>query len=601
MPTIQDFTAAGQSIWYDYLRRSFITSGDMQALIDQGLRGITSNPSIFEAAMEGSVEYDGDMKRLFAQNKSAGEVFETLMLDDVAKAADLLRPVYDSLGRADGYVSVEVNPRFARDTSAMVEQARRFFYKLDRPNVMVTIPATDEGIPAVRTLVGEGINVDITLVFSIEQYRAVVEAYMEGLEELASKGGDLGKVASVASFFVSRVDTAVDRELEKVGDESLQGKIAIANAKVVYAEFKKAFSGERWRLLEAKGARIQRPLWASTSTKKPSYPDTLYVDSLIGEGTVNTVPPATLQAVLDHGRAVPGAVEDGLDDARRDLERLSRLGLDLDALTRRLQADGLTAFAKSLDMLLSSIERRRKEFVAESPREFAFLGEYGAVIDASLKKLAASDIIHRIWTHDYSIWKPEPTEISNRLDWLHTPGDNARTPTAVQRAGRRGALRGLHPRGAPRDGRLEPRARRLRGRLRRDDEGDTEAERPRQYRPGHDHGCGQGTRTQGDALHRLIQVRGHRRDTLADEVLLRARLRGGGREEGGRAVRGDNRPWEQPRRCRGEERVPGRDPQRPEHRREVFRHLLRRAGTGGPARGRHRQAGRAGDELGERL
>jgi transaldolase / glucose-6-phosphate isomerase len=422
VPTIQDFTAAGQSIWYDYLRRSFITSGDMQALVDQGLRGITSNPSIFEAAMEGSVEYDGDMKRLFAQNKSAEEVFETLMLDDVAKAADLLRPVYDSLGRADGYVSVEVSPRLARDTSAMVEQARRFFYKLDRPNVMVTIPATDEGIPAVRILVAEGINVDITLVFSIDQYKAVVEAYMDGLEELASKGGDLGKVSSVASFFVSRVDTAVDRELEKVGDESLQGKIAIANAKVVYAEFKKAFTGERWRLLEAKGARIQRPLWASTSTKKPAYPDTLYVDSLIGEGTVDTVPPATLQAVLDHGRAVPGAVEEGLDDARRDLGRLSSLGLDLDAITGRLQADGLTAFAKSLDILLSSIERRRKEFVAESPREFAFLGEYGAIIDASLKQLAASDIIHRIWTHDYSIWKPEPTEISNRLDWLHTPG-----------------------------------------------------------------------------------------------------------------------------------------------------------------------------------
>jgi transaldolase/glucose-6-phosphate isomerase len=422
LPTIRDFIALGQSTWYDYLRRSFITSGDMQMLVDQGLRGITSNPSIFEAAIEGSVEYEEDLKRLSAKNKSAEEVFETLMLDDIAKAADLLRPVYDSLDRKDGYVSVEVSPKLARETEAMVEQARRFFYKLDRPNVMVSIPATSAGIAAVKTLVGEGININVTLIFSIAQYKAAAEAYMEGVEDFAAKGGDLKKLASVVSFFVSRVDTAVDRELEKIGEERLQGKIAIANAKVVYSKFKEVFSGPRWKHLEAMGARIQRPLWASTSTKNPSYRDTLYVDSLIGPDTISTVPPATLQAALDHGHPVPDAVESGLDEARADLDRLSQLGIDLDVITKRLEDDGISAFSNSLETLLSSIERKHKEFVAESPRENASLGEYEGVVDTSLRSLAANDVVHRIWTHDYSVWKPKPTEISDRLDWLHTPG-----------------------------------------------------------------------------------------------------------------------------------------------------------------------------------
>ena len=421
MPTIRDYIAQGQSIWYNYLRRSFITSGDLQALIDQGLRGITSNPATFEAAIVGSVDYDDELKRLVGQKKPAEEILETLILEDIARAADLLRPVYDSLDGSDGYVSVDVSPRLAKDTSGMVEQARRFFYKLDRPNVMVKIPATAAGIPAVKTLIAEGININITLIFSVAQYKAIAEAYIEGLEAFGAGGGNLRKVASVASFFLSRVDTAVDRELEKIGEKPLQGTVAIANAKLAYAKFKETFSGPRWERLEAMGARAQRLLWASTSTKNPYYPDTLYVDNLIGPDTVSTVPPATLRAALDHGQVAANTIEVGLDAAAADLERLSRLGVNLDAITGRLEEEGISAFSNSLDTLLSSIARKREELLSESHRESAALGPYQGAIDASLESLASDKVIHRIWAHDYSVWKPEPTEISNRLDWLHSP------------------------------------------------------------------------------------------------------------------------------------------------------------------------------------
>jgi transaldolase / glucose-6-phosphate isomerase len=393
----------------------------MQRLIDQGLRGVTSNPSIFEAAIDGSIDYDEEMKRLVGQNVPDEAIFETLMLDDIARAADLLRPVYDSLDGADGYVSVEVSPKLAGDAAGMVEQARRFFYKLDRPNVMVKIPATSAGIAAVKILIGEGININITLIFSIPQYKAVAEAYIEGLEAFAAGGGSLRKVSSVASLFVSRVDTAVDRELEKVGDKDLLGKIAIANAKLAYAKFREISVSPRWKQLEAKGARIQRPLWASTGTKNPSYPDTMYVDNLVGHDTVNTIPPATLRSALDHGSVVADAIGAGVDEAAADLERLARLGVDLDEITARLGVEGIASFTKALDTLLSSIARKREKLLSEAHHDTSALGPYQAVLDASLKSLTANKIIQRIWAHDYSVWKSEPTEISNRLDWLHSP------------------------------------------------------------------------------------------------------------------------------------------------------------------------------------
>ncbi len=419
MVKLREIIDAGQAIWYDYFRRSLITSGELQALIDQGLGGITSNPSIFEKAIAGSTDYDEDLRTLVAKGKPEREILEILMLDDIARAADLFRPMYDRLRGADGYVSIEVSPTLADDAEGMVAEARRFFYTLNRPNVMIKIPATPAGIPVIRRLIGEGINVNITLIFSLAQYDAVVEAYLSGLEKLAASGGDLRRVASVASFFVSRVDTAVDRALEKIGEKDLQGTIAIANAKVAYLHFKEAFRGSRWERLRALGARLQRPLWASTGTKNPSNPDTLYVDGLIGPDTINTVPPATLRAVLDHGR-VANTLEADTGEARARLAHLSDLGVDLDAITRQLLDEGLAAFSKSMEAVLASIAEKRDHLLRPRRGESANLHSFRPKVEAVLAAMKKDRILHRIWNHDYTVWKPNPTEITNRLGWLHS-------------------------------------------------------------------------------------------------------------------------------------------------------------------------------------
>jgi len=428
MANLQDLTNLGQSIWLDYIRRSFITSGELQAWINLGVRGLTSNPTIFEKAIAGSTDYDEDLHRLVDEGKSVEEIYEALVLDDIRRAAELLRPVYEQSGGADGFVSLEVSPTLAHDTQGTVTEARRLFATLDRPNVMIKVPATPEGIPAIETLIGEGINVNITLIFSLAHYQAVAQAYFRGLEKLATSGGDLSQVASVASFFVSRVDTAVDRQLEALipnpqspapNLQSLQGKIAIANAKVAYARFRKIFSGPRWEKLADQGARVQRPLWASTGTKNPLYPDTLYVDSLIGPHTVNTVPPATLRAFLDHGAVAP-TLEASLDEAQAQLARLTELGVDLDAITQKLQDEGVTAFARSFDSLMRCIAEKRDRLLAGPPHRMARLGEHQAAVDAALDHLVQKRIVARIWEHDHTVWKPESTEITNRLGWLHT-------------------------------------------------------------------------------------------------------------------------------------------------------------------------------------
>ncbi len=418
-PRLEDYAKFGQSIWYDYLRRSFITSGGLQTLIDEGLRGVTANPSIFEKAIVGSTDYDEDIRRLVKQGMTTQEILETLMLEDVAQAADLLRPVYDRLDGADGYVSIEVSPLLANDTDGTIAEARRFYNALKRPNVMIKVPATPAGFPAIERLTGEGINVNVTLIFSQKQYKAAAEAYIAGIEKLAEKGGDLKRVASVASFFVSRVDTAVDRALERIGEKNLQGKIAIANAKVAYEEFREVFWTPRWDLLRVKGARVQRPLWASTGTKNPSYPDTLYVDALVGPDTVNTVPPATLTAALDHGK-VASVLEGDLEEARSNLRRLSELGIILEAITTQLEEEGVAAFAKSLDALLVSIKTKHDLLLSEWRHASANLTGYQALVAKATANVDENRIIHRIWAHDYTVWKPEPTEISNRLGWLHT-------------------------------------------------------------------------------------------------------------------------------------------------------------------------------------
>jgi transaldolase/glucose-6-phosphate isomerase len=422
MTKLHQLADLGQAIWLDYIRRSFITSGDLQALIDEGLRGITSNPTIFEKAIAGSADYDQDLRRLVDEGRSVEEIYQTMTLDDIRRAADLLHKVYEQTGGADGYVSLEVSPNLAYDTEGTIAEARRLFATLDRPNVMIKVPATPAGIPAIGTLISEGVNVNVTLMFWLAHYEAVAEAYIAGLGKLAASGGDLSKVASVASFFVSRVERAVDSALEAIGTSealALQGQIAIANARVAYARFREKFSGDRWDRLAAQGARVQRPLWASTSTKNPLYPDTLYVDSLIGPDTVNTVPPATLNAFRDHGTVAP-TLEAGLGEARAQLARLAEVGVDLSVITQDLQDEGVTKFAQSFEALMASIAEKRDQLLVGWQMGSASLGTYQAEVDDTLTEMAENQVTHRIWAHDHTVWKPEPTEITNRLGWLHT-------------------------------------------------------------------------------------------------------------------------------------------------------------------------------------
>lgn len=423
MTKMHELAQLGQSVWLDYMRRSLITSGQLQTLIDQGLLGITSNPTIFEKAIAGSTDYDDDLTRLVEAGKSPEQIYETLALDDIGRAADLLRPAYERTAGADGFISIEANPTLAHDTAGTQAEVRHLFAALDRPNVMVKVPATDEGVPAVETLTAEGININITLIFSLAQYEAVAEAYLRGLEARAAAGAPLSHIASVASFFVSRVDTVVDRALDALGTPAalaLRGKIAIANACAAYGRFREIFAGPRWEALAARGARVQRPLWGSTGTKNPLYPDTLYVDALIGPHTVNTVPPATLQAFLDHGVVAP-TLEAGVEAACRQLEALAALGVDLDAITRQLLDDGIAAFAQSFESLLASIANKRQQLLAGWRDREARLGLYAGRVETAQKEMAGEKVMERLWARDYTLWKPAPIGISNRLGWLDAP------------------------------------------------------------------------------------------------------------------------------------------------------------------------------------
>lgn len=357
MSKMIELAKLGQSIWFDYIKRDLLTSGELKRLIDMGLRGMTSNPTIFDKAISGSTDYDDDIRQLLNKDLSIEEIYEALALKDISMAADMLLPVYKNTNGYDGYVSIEVNPHLANKTNETIEQAKRLFKTLNRPNIMIKIPGTSEGLPAITEVIGSGMNVNVTLIFSNENYKQVAEAYIQGLEKLDSTGGDVGKIASVASFFVSRVDTACDKELEAIGIKELQGKIAIANSKVAYELSHKIFSGERWNKLKNKGAKIQRLLWASTGTKNPNYPDTLYVDELIGADTVNTIPPATLNAFLDHGK-LSVTLDKNLEEGKEQLTKLAHLGIDLDKITDKLQTDGVKAFADSFESLLKSISEK---------------------------------------------------------------------------------------------------------------------------------------------------------------------------------------------------------------------------------------------------
>ena len=301
MSKLHDLADLGQSIWLDYIRRQMLDTGELNQLREMGVRGLTSNPSIFEEAIAQSDDYDDDLRLLAAEGKSPKEIYESLAIDDIRRAADEFHSLFMQTDGRDGYVSLEADPNLAYDTEGTLEEARRLFATVDRPNVYIKVPATPEGVPAIEQLISEGININVTLLFSVGMYEKVAEAYMRGLERLAEQGGDLSKVSSVASFFVSRVDTKVDARLDEMGVDDIRGKIGIANAKMAYRRFQELFSTSRWEKLAEQGARVQRTLWGSTSTNDPAYPDTLYVDSLIGPHSVNTIPPATLEAFLDHG------------------------------------------------------------------------------------------------------------------------------------------------------------------------------------------------------------------------------------------------------------------------------------------------------------
>ena len=357
MNTIQKTYDLGQAIWLDDIRRAYFTSGAFQGLIDLGLKGMTSNPTIFEKAISGSADYDSALNRFIAEGFTVKQIYDELTRSDIAEAADLLLPVYEQTKGKDGYVSLEVDPHLADDTNATVQEALRLFSALGRPNVMIKVPATDEGVPAIESLIGEGVNVNVTLIFSIDQYRNAANAYIEGLRVRASKGQPLSGIASVASFFVSRIDGVVDKALQEKGRDELAGKTAIASAKMVYGEFGRLFSGKGWMELESAGGSLQRPLWASTSTKNPSYPDTLYADSLIGSETVNTLPMHTLEAFLDHGTPV-ATLSQGLEEANAHMELLRELGVDIDRVTDDLLMKGVQSFSASFDSLLESIERK---------------------------------------------------------------------------------------------------------------------------------------------------------------------------------------------------------------------------------------------------
>lgn len=368
MNRLQELNRLGQSMWYDNIRRSLIDNGELQALIDAGISGITSNPTIFEKAIGHSSDYDDELLQLVDSELSDGEIYETLALADIRRAADLLRPVYERTGGADGYISLEVSPALANDTVVTTKEAARLFAALDRPNVMIKIPATPAGLPAITASIAAGINVNVTLIFALDQYEAVAEAYIAGLEQLHAAGRDLAKVASVASFFVSRVDTKVDKALDALADKpaaaELRGTIAIANAKVAYERFQAIFSGPRWERLAAASARVQRPLWASTGTKDPRYADTIYVDTLIGPDTVNTAPPQTVDAFRDHGSVAPTLTAD-VATAHNQLAQLAALGIDLQAVTDELLAAGVASFAASFDDLMQGLAAKRQQLLAE--------------------------------------------------------------------------------------------------------------------------------------------------------------------------------------------------------------------------------------------
>ena len=431
-PLVQ-LRTAGQSPWYDYIRRGLITSGELKAMIDQdGLMGVTSNPSIFEKAIAGSTDYNQELKQIAAEVTSVKQIYETLAIRDIQDAADLMHSVYQSSKRRDGYVSLEVSPDLAFNTEETIEEALRLWKAVSRENVMIKVPGTPEGLPAVEHLLGQGVNINVTLLFSVEVYEQVAWAYVRGLEKFVANGGNVAKVASVASFFVSRIDTLVDQQLEdKLKQESdankrklmegLIGKVAIANAKIAYLKYKDIFASSEFAALHNQGAQVQRLLWASTGTKNPRYPDTYYIDNLIGPDTVNTIPAATFTAFRDHGTASETLTK-GVDEAKATMQRLADSGVSMRAATDQLLEDGARLFGESFDQLMGAISRKRKELLGPKVDQQTYaVGSFDGAIKTTLKDLQAKDFVRRLWAKDATLWHQDPAHqkiIRNALGWL---------------------------------------------------------------------------------------------------------------------------------------------------------------------------------------
>jgi transaldolase / glucose-6-phosphate isomerase len=430
MNPVKKLEEHGQAVWLDFLARGFIAKGDLKRLIDQdGVKGVTSNPSIFEKAIGSSDEYDAPIgKALKSGDRPVSALFEALAVEDIQHAADVLRPVYDRLDGNDGFVSLEVSPYLALDTKATIAEAKHLWKAVDRKNLMIKVPATDEGLPAIEHLIGKGISVNITLLFSQAVYREVAEAYLAGLESYVEGGGDPSHIGSVASFFVSRIDSMVDKQLDekiaKANDPSekerlaaLKGKVAIANAKMAYQDYKRLFSGARWEALAAKGAKPQRLLWASTGTKNKDYRDTLYVEELIGPNTINTVPPATLDAFRDHGK-VRDSLEENVEDAKAVLDELAHTGISLDAITAELVKDGVKQFADAADKLYGAVAHKRATVLGADigKQTIATGAEFDKKVAKATEDWRAGAKIRRLWQKDSSVWTDQDEH--KWLGWL---------------------------------------------------------------------------------------------------------------------------------------------------------------------------------------
>jgi transaldolase len=419
---LSNLTEAGVSVWLDQIRRGMIESGELQRLVEEdSLRGVTSNPAIFEKAILGSTDYDDQLKSMAEEGKGPRDIYEEIAIQDVQMACDVLRPVWDSADHDDGFVSIEVMPDIAHDTDATIAQARDYWNRVDRPNLMVKIPGTSAGVPAIETAISEGINVNVTLLFSVDAYAQVAEAYIRGLEKRKQNGESID-IRSVASFFVSRVDTEVDKRLEETGRPDLLGSAAVANARAAYVRFKEIFHGDRFAELRDAGAHVQRPLWASTGVKNPHYPDTKYVDELIAPDTVNTMPLPTMMAFADHGDVTGATADADGDEVQRELQALADAGIDLNDVTDKLLRDGVRLFEDAMEKLIAGVESQREAVVTGRPPaiESVIPDELEPKIAERIKRAADEQVAQRIWHKDPTLWggDKDTPELSNRLGWL---------------------------------------------------------------------------------------------------------------------------------------------------------------------------------------